>query len=52
MTNAIPAVSTSGLSKSYGDAVVLHSLTLEVPQGEVFGFLAITARERPRRSAC
>lgn len=39
MTNAIPAVSTSGLSKSYGDAVVLHPMTLDVPKGEVFGFL-------------
>lgn len=39
MTNAIPAVSTSGLSKSYGDAVVLHPLSLDVPKGEVFGFL-------------
>ncbi|WP_284165671.1 ABC transporter ATP-binding protein [Frigidibacter sp. SD6-1] len=39
MTKAIPAVSTSGLSKSYGDAVVLHPLSLDVPKGEVFGFL-------------
>ncbi|WP_425102443.1 ABC transporter ATP-binding protein [Tropicibacter sp. S64] len=39
MTNAIPAVSTSNLSKSYGDAVVLHPLSLDVPKGEVFGFL-------------
>jgi ABC-2 type transport system ATP-binding protein len=39
MTNAIPAVSTSGLSKSYGGAVVLHPLSLDVPKGEVFGFL-------------
>lgn len=39
MTNAIPAVSTSGLSKSYGSAVVLQPLSLDVPKGEVFGFL-------------
>ncbi|MEC3862085.1 ABC transporter ATP-binding protein [Mesobacterium sp. TK19101] len=39
MTNIIPAVSTTGLSKSYGDTVVLHPLTLDVPKGEVFGFL-------------
>ncbi|MFZ5752351.1 MAG: ABC transporter ATP-binding protein [Pseudomonadota bacterium] len=39
MTNAIPAVSTSALSKSYDDTTVLHPLTLEVPKGEVFGFL-------------
>lgn len=39
MTTAIPAVSTSGLSKSYDDTTVLHQLTLEVPKGEVFGFL-------------
>lgn len=39
MTNIIPAVSTSGLSKSYGDAVVLHPLSLDVSKGEVFGFL-------------
>jgi ABC-2 type transport system ATP-binding protein len=39
MTNAIHAVSTSGLRKSYGDAVVLHPLSLDVPKGEVFGLL-------------
>ncbi len=39
MTNTVSAVSTSGLSKSYGDAVVLHPLSLDVPKGEVFGFL-------------
>jgi ABC-2 type transport system ATP-binding protein len=39
MPPLIPAVSTSGLSKSYADAMVLHPLSLDVPKGEVFGFL-------------
>lgn len=39
MKKETPAVSTSGLSKSYGDAVVLQPLSLSVPKGEVFGFL-------------
>lgn len=39
MTNETSAVSTRGLSKSYGEATVLHPLTLDVPKGEVFGFL-------------
>jgi ABC-2 type transport system ATP-binding protein len=39
MPHATPAVSTRGLSKSHGETVVLHPLSLDVPQGEVFGFL-------------
>ena len=39
MPTLIPAVSTSGLCKSYAGATVLHPLSLDVPKGEVFGFL-------------
>jgi len=39
MTTALPSVSTSGLGKSYDGAPALHPLTLDVPKGEVFGFL-------------
>lgn len=39
MSQPTLAVSTNGLCKSYGDATVLHPLTLDVAQGEVFGFL-------------
>jgi ABC-2 type transport system ATP-binding protein len=34
-----PAVSASGLSKSYGDAVVLDGIDLDVPAGTVFALL-------------
>jgi len=33
------AIETSGLRKEYGDTVAVRGLTLEVQQGEVFGFL-------------
>ena len=39
MPSLIPAVSTSGLCKSYAGATMLHPLSLDVPKGEVFGFL-------------
>lgn len=39
MTQTTHAVATKNLSKSYGEATVLHPLTLEVKKGEVFGFL-------------
>jgi ABC-2 type transport system ATP-binding protein len=39
MTQTSYAVATSSLGKSYGEAVVLHPLTIEVKKGEVFGFL-------------
>ena len=34
-----PAIRTSGLTKHFGDVVALDGLTLEVQQGEIFGFL-------------
>jgi len=34
-----PAVRTEGLTKRFGDLVALDALTLDVEQGEVFGFL-------------
>ena len=33
------AISTDGLSKSYGDVVALDSLNLRVPKNSIFGFL-------------
>jgi len=36
MTNAI---STAGLTKRYGDVAALTDLTLDVPEGTIFGFL-------------
>ncbi len=33
------ALSVRGLTKRYGDATVLHPLSLDIPEGEVFGFL-------------
>lgn len=39
MPSSNSAVSTHGLGISYGDAVALHPLTLDVQKGEVFGFL-------------
>eukprot|EP00918_Siedleckia_nematoides_P034543 GHVU01075168.1.p1 GENE.GHVU01075168.1~~GHVU01075168.1.p1 ORF type:complete len:246 (-),score=46.16 GHVU01075168.1:353-1090(-) len=33
------AISTDGLSKSYGDHAALDALTLDVPSGEIFGLL-------------
>jgi ABC-2 type transport system ATP-binding protein len=34
-----PAIRTAGLTKHFGDVVALDNLTLEVQQGEIFGFL-------------
>ena len=34
-----PAISFSGVRKTYGDHVVLDDVTLDVPHGSVFGFL-------------
>jgi ABC-2 type transport system ATP-binding protein len=34
-----PAIATQGLTLSYGGHTALHPLTLEIPRGEVFGFL-------------
>lgn len=39
MTGAGAAVEIEGLTKRFGDAVALDSLTLSVPAGSVFGFL-------------
>ena len=36
---APPAVTTSGLTKRYGDTAVVDDLDLEVPKGAVYGFL-------------
>jgi ABC-2 type transport system ATP-binding protein len=36
---AEPAIRTEGLTKHFGDVVALEGLTLEVQQGEIFGFL-------------
>jgi ABC-2 type transport system ATP-binding protein len=35
----LPAITTQGLAKHYGDVVALDGLDLTVEQGEVFGFL-------------
>ncbi|MCB0208964.1 MAG: ABC transporter ATP-binding protein [Anaerolineae bacterium] len=34
-----PAIQTDNLTRRYGANVVVNDLTLEVPQGEIFGFL-------------
>lgn len=34
-----PAIRTTGLTKHFGDVVALDGLTLDVQQGEIFGFL-------------
>ena len=36
-----PAISISGLTKSYGGLIAVDHLDLEVPRGEVFGFLGL-----------
>ncbi|UFI06857.1 ABC transporter ATP-binding protein [Roseibium aggregatum] len=33
------AITTDSLSRNYGERVALHPLTIEIPKGEVFGFL-------------
>lgn len=33
------AITTQGLTRRYGASVALHPLTLNIPTGEVFGFL-------------
>jgi len=33
------AIRTHNLTRRYGDTVAVTDLTLEVPQGEIFGFL-------------
>src|SRR5512146_1559895 len=33
------AISTRGLRKVFGDKIAVRNLTLDVPRGEVFGFL-------------
>ena len=38
-TPAIPAISTTALTKHYGSVEALTDLSLEVRQGEIFGFL-------------
>jgi ABC-2 type transport system ATP-binding protein len=39
MTETTLAISTRGLSCSYGTFTALHPLNLDIPRGEVFGFL-------------
>ena len=39
MTNGGVVISVQGLTKSFGDKVVVRSLDMEVRQGEIFGFL-------------
>lgn len=39
MDATIPAIRTEGLTKTFGKAVVVDGLALEVPAGSVFGFL-------------
>jgi len=33
------AIDVEGLTKSFGDRVVVRNLTLKVPKGEIYGFL-------------
>ena len=34
-----PAISIKGLTKSYGDVRALHNFSMEVREGEFFGFV-------------
>jgi len=34
-----PAISTSGLTRKFGDLTAVNALNLEVPQGSIYGFL-------------
>jgi ABC-2 type transport system ATP-binding protein len=43
MANGSPIVQASGLTKHFGKLVAVHELTLDVPAGEVFGFLGPNA---------
>ena len=46
------AIETVGLTKWYGKRRGIMDVDLHIQEGEVFGFLAPTARARPRPSAC
>jgi ABC-2 type transport system ATP-binding protein len=39
MPNPASAIATRDLTKSYGSTTILHPLTIDIPKGEVFGFL-------------
>ena len=39
MTKQSPVISITGLTHTYGDNVVLKNLNLDIPEGEIFGFL-------------
>lgn len=39
MSSTVPAVRIEGLHKRYGDRVAVHDVSVEIEQGEVFGFL-------------
>ena len=41
MLSGSPAISISGLTKRYGRLIAVDHLDLEVPRGEVFGFLGL-----------
>ena len=41
MTDAVPAISLHGLSKSYGTLPAVRGVSLDVMPGEVFGFLGL-----------
>jgi len=46
------AICTEGLTKRYGHVDVLSNLNLEVPVGEVLGYLGPNGAARPRPSVC
>ena len=46
------AIDAEGLTKSFNGRIVVNHLTLKVPKGEIYGFLAPTAAARPPPSAC
>jgi ABC-type multidrug transport system ATPase subunit len=49
----VTAIRADGLSKSFGATVALRSLDLEVPEGEILGYLGRTAPgRRPRSGVC
>jgi ABC-2 type transport system ATP-binding protein len=41
MPMSVPAISIQGLTKKYGKLTAVRNLTLEVGQGEIFGFLGL-----------
>jgi len=42
-------IELTGLTKRYTDLIAVNDLNIIVPEGEIFGLSAPTARAKPRR---